>query len=124
MEQITQDDAPIQYSHEEAMAWKVGYDKGFETASLQTPTEKYWRGRCEAAEEVMETIPPDVNWGNLGAIKDHEETYLKWSKLKSTPIPILTPCVELEKEVERLKGELATLQNNYRMLYHKTENKL
>jgi hypothetical protein len=26
-------------------------------------------------------------------------------ELKSTPIPIQTPCVELEKEVERLKGE-------------------
>jgi len=64
----------------------------------------YWESRCQAAEEVMETIPPDVNWGNLGAIEDHEKAYMKWLKLKSTPIPIQTPCVELEKEVERLKG--------------------
>ena len=43
----------------------------------------YWKKRCEAAEEVLETLPPDINWGNLGAIKDHEDTYKKWQQLKN-----------------------------------------
>ena len=63
--------------------------------------ENYWKQRCEAAEEVLETIPPDVNWGNLDAIKDHEETYLKWSKIKSqTPSPTGDRDCEELKEVE------------------------
>jgi len=74
----------------------------FKAASLQTPSNEYWRERCEAAEAVIDkfaAIPlhPDVT-------ERGKTIFNKWQKLKSTPIPILTPCVELEKEIERLKG--------------------
>jgi len=65
-------------------------------ASLQTPSnEKYWRERCELSELMYLKL-------NMG--ESHREIYEQWQRLKSTPIPIQTPCVELEKEVERLKG--------------------
>ena len=62
-----------------------------------TTNEKYWRERCEAAEAVIESYS---EWDKAFDFEKHS----KWKQLKSTPIPILTPCVELEKEVERLKG--------------------
>ena len=74
-----------------------------EYASLQTPSnDKYWIERCEAAEEVIERFvvsPLHPDTSDKG-----KKVFAEWQELKSTPIPIQTPCVELEKEVERLKG--------------------
>jgi hypothetical protein len=81
-------------------AEKAAFKLGFESA-LQTPSnEKYWRERCEAAEDMLEEIDKEITIRYCNS-------YQKWQQLKSTPIPIQTPCVELEKEVERLKGLLA-----------------
>ena len=77
-------------------------------ASLQTPSNDYWRERCEAAELNTATYS---EWQDEADGDDAQEYYhrwqealKKWQALKSTPIPIQTPYVELEKEVERLKG--------------------
>jgi hypothetical protein len=94
--------------------WLVGYESleqklefGIEMkadlASLTPSNEKYWRERCEAAEGVIERfvvspLHPDTS-------DNGKKIFAEWQELKSTPIPIQTPCVELEKEVERLKGE-------------------
>src|SRR6188768_2587945 len=80
-----------------------------EWASLQTPSnENYWRERCEAAEKVIEfrELPHEEFYRRN---EFPNQVYRKWQELKSTPIPILTPCVELEKEVERLKGLIENL---------------
>jgi len=56
--------------------------------SLQT-NEKYWRERCEAAEMVIKWFPRnelEVMWNAMAEFE-------RWQELKSTIIPILTPCV-------------------------------
>ena len=73
-----------------------------EWASLTPSNEKYWRERCEAAEAVIEQT---IYYHD----RDFKQAEERWKHLKSTPIP-LTPCVELEKEVERLKGLIEGLK--------------
>jgi hypothetical protein len=51
---------------------------------------EYWKKRCEAAEAVIDkfaAIPlhPDVT-------ESGKTIFKQWQELKSTPIPILTPC--------------------------------
>ena len=88
------------------------YECANKIASLQTPSnEKYAIG---FAEWLMEN---NYKWeiDDLVGYCWYEENESGESKLyaaadlyniykQSTPIPIQTPCVELEKEVERLKG--------------------
>jgi hypothetical protein len=52
--------------------------------------QDYWKERCEAAEAVIDkfaAIPlhPDVT-------ESGKTIFKQWQELKSTPIPILTPC--------------------------------
>jgi hypothetical protein len=81
-----------------------------EVASLEDAL-KYIK---EVATDPEEGIHPDIESikvykevadVTLEEVEGEEETYkVKVIPKQSTPIPILTPCVELEKEVERLKG--------------------
>jgi hypothetical protein len=81
--------------------WLVGYESleqklefGIEMkadlASLTPSNEKYWRERCEAAEGVIERfvvspLHPDTS-------DNGKKIFAEWQELKSTPIPIQTPC--------------------------------
>jgi len=102
--------------------------------SLQTPSnEKYWRERCEAAELLLSKI----NTGRPGIIfVGVNEAREKWQQLKSTPIPILTPCVcesrvkELEEELRKVRcwadfdfwAERNYSHNDYSNTYHKMKD--
>ena len=55
-------------------------------------------------EKIVYHYPTMFNSDQAFWIRTINEYFKK--ELKSTPIPIQTPCVELEKEVERLKGLL------------------
>jgi predicted RNase H-like nuclease (RuvC/YqgF family) len=110
--------------------WLVGYESleqklefGIEMkadlASLTPSNEKYWRERCEAAEGVIERfvvspLHPDTS-------DNGKKIFAEWQELKSTPIPIQTPCVELEKEVERLKG---LIEMNWKEEYDQAVNEI
>jgi len=82
--------------------------------------------------KASERLPEKTGWYFVrkGSLKEnahkalHHMDVLKlaagiegyWSEVyewldESTPIPILTPCVELEKEVERLKGLIEKLHS-------------
>ena len=65
---------------------------------MSNKMEKYWRERCEAAEEHI-TILCNYPKGKITTA-----AWKKWQELKSTPIPILTPCVEWVCECKREKG--------------------
>ena len=82
-------------------------------ASLQTPSNVRW---VKASERLPETSGKyycktfahikEIIWLNTalpGWDTLFKRDIAEWLD-ESTPIPIQTPCVELEKEVERLKG--------------------
>ena len=93
------------------------YDDVYECAnkisSLQTPSnEKYWRERCEAAERLLLQLENEE--------QEIAKNFREWQNLKSTPIPILTPC-ERVKELEAGLKEAITIMKGCLMNYEADE---
>jgi len=88
-------------------------------ASLQTPSNDKTVGDCHIFIIEQSGEKPA---GEKYSFDEVAELLKKFSS-QSTPIPIITPCVELEKEVERLKG-LLIKEFNKSATYMNTKNRL
>ena len=87
-----------------------------EWASLQTPSNEKYYVLYEGKDGRSETVSFIAN--SLGDCYKQFEAKLgnpapQIIDIHSTPIPIQTSCVELEKEVERLKGLILRIYNHY-----------
>jgi hypothetical protein len=115
---ITIDDAPINYSNEEANAWVAGYEKAEQITSA--PLLK----RIEIVEEdrlryqnIADSLKEEVKkqWPLLAKIKELEELFEKsftLAEIRRKEIDkLILELDPLQSEIESLKKEIIRLEN-------------